>query len=114
MAALADYRVDWTALARLLVGVVLILAMVLGPGIYGQMTSGDRVAPGLEAVNGAVNVRVTMSFRPQAFQQTELTKYGVFGGRRGDGIVLFNVSQQNLRKIKNLYWVDAIVPFVRS
>lgn len=113
MPILADYRMDWSALARFAVGVLLILAMVAGPGLYGRLTSGDRVAPGLEAVNGAVNVRVTMSFRPQAFQQSELTQYGVFGGRRGNGIVLFNVSQQNLTRIKNLYWVDAIEPFVR-
>jgi hypothetical protein len=111
--ALVRPRVDWPALARLLAGAAVIAAMVWGPALYGFVTTGGRVAGGLQSAGGPVNVRVGMSFRPQTFQRQELTKYGVFGGIRGRDVVLFNVSQDNLRRLGRLYWVDSVRPFRR-
>jgi hypothetical protein len=97
-------------LARFAAGVVLIAAMVAGPGVYGWATSGSRVAAGLRDGSERVNIRVLTSFKPQSFHQQQLSRYGVFGGIRGNAIVLFNVSQANLGALANVYWVDAILP----
>lgn len=113
-ATLAGMRIDRGALARLLIGVLLIAAMVAGPSLYGRLTAGGRVDPALERAAGPVNVTVRMSFQPESYQQSTLSQYGVFGGIHGHSVVLFNVSAQALAQMKRLYWVDAIVPFRRT
>lgn len=95
---------------RLAAGVAIIAAMVWGPGLYGIVTAGDRLAPELQAAEGPVNVRVSLSFRPGTFQRQELSDYGVFGGIRGNSVVLFNVSPAGLHRLDDLYWVDGIEP----
>jgi hypothetical protein len=103
----------WPSLARFLAGVAIIAAMVWGPALYGKLTSGSRLAPGLESAGGPVNVRVELSFRPQSFHREQLAEYGIFGGIRGNSVVLFNVSPAGLGHLDDLYWVDAIAPFRR-
>ena len=101
------------SLARLGAGVAIIATMIWGPAVYGQLTSGARLASSLESADGPVNVRVELSFRPQTFHREELAKHGIFGGRRGNSVVLFNVGPEALRDLDDLYWVDAIEPFRR-
>jgi hypothetical protein len=100
-------------LGRFAAGVAIIAAMVWGPGLYGMLTAGGRIAPELKSADGPVNVRVGLSFRPGTFQRQALSKYGIFGGIRGNSVVLFNVSPAGLHRLDDLYWVDGIVPFRR-
>jgi hypothetical protein len=100
-------------LGRFAAGVAIIAAMVWGPGLYGMLTAGGRIAPELKSADGPVNVRVTLSFRPGTFQRQELSKHGIFGGIRGNGVVLFNVTPAGLHRLDDLYWVDGIAPFRR-
>lgn len=95
---------------RFLVGVVVICALVFGPGLYGRVTAGTRVAPALENTNGPVNVTVVLPFKPQSFHQQQLSDYGVLAGMDGDRINVMNVSQDGLHDIAALYWVKRIVP----
>jgi hypothetical protein len=104
----------WPSAIRFACGVAIIAAMVWGPGAYGWLTSGERLAPGLANADGPVNVMVRMSFRPQTFHRQALADYGIFGGIRGSSVVLFNVSPARLHRLDDLYWVDAIVPFKRE
>jgi hypothetical protein len=96
---------------RFVAGVAIIAAMVWGPSLYGMLTAGGRVAPELESADGPVNVRVELSFRPGTFQRQQLSEFGVFGGIRGNSVVLFNVSPTGLGRLDDLYWVDGIEPF---
>jgi hypothetical protein len=97
-------------IGRFAAGVTIIAAMVWGPGVYGTLTAGNRIAPALKSADGPVNVRVTLSFRPGTFQRQVLSEYGIFGGIRGNSVVLFNVSPAGLRHLDDLYWVDGIEP----
>jgi hypothetical protein len=101
----------WSTIARFVAGLAIIAAFVWGPSLYGKLTSDARLAAGLEASGaGPVNVRIEMSFRPKTFQREQLSKYGVFGGIRGNSVVLFNLSRHNLGRVADLYWVDGIKP----
>ena len=98
-------------LVRLAAGVAIIAAMVWGPGLYGMVTASGRLSPELKGADGPSNVRVTLSFRPGTFQRQALSDYGIFGGIRGNSMVLFNVSPAGLHRLDDLYWVDGIEPF---
>jgi hypothetical protein len=102
------------ALVRLFVGVVLIVGIVAGPGLYGRATATDRLAPSLQHVNGSANVRVLLAFQPQAFHESQLSSYGVFAGRRGNAVLLLNVPANRLRDLASIYWVAMIEPLKPS
>jgi hypothetical protein len=102
------------ALVRLLIGVVLIVGIVTGPGLYGRLTASDRLAPSLQEVNGPANVRVLLAFLPQAFHESQLSPYGVFAGRHGNAVFLFNVPANRLRDLASIYWVEKVEPLKLS
>lgn len=95
-------------LIRLVAGVVLIAAIVAGPGLYGQATAGSRLDPSLQHAHGSVNVRVLLGFQPQSFNQSQLTAYGVFAGRNGNTVLLLHVPATRLHDLASIYWVDKI------
>lgn len=98
-------------LVRLVLGVVLIVGIVAGPGIYGRAIAGGRLSPSLQDVRGSANVRVELDFTPQAFNQEQLTSYGVFAGRRGNSVILMHVPADRLQDLANVYWVAKVEPF---
>lgn len=102
------------ALVRLLIGVVLIVGIVTGPGLYGRATATDRLAPSLQHVNGRANVRVLLGFPPQAFHESQLSPYGVFAGRHGNTVLLFNVPANRLYDLASIYWVAKVEPLKPS
>lgn len=95
-------------LIRLLIGIILIAGIVAGPGLYGQATSGGRLAADLHNAKGEVNVRVVMNFQPQEFHQSQLGAYGVFAGRSGNSVQLLNVPAQKLQSLASIYWVSKV------
>jgi len=97
-------------LFRLAIGVVLIVGIVAGPGLYGRAMAGGRLAPSLQHVKGTANVRVVLDFQPQAFNQEQLTSYGVFAGRRGNAVLLLHVPANRLHDLANVYWVTKVEP----
>jgi hypothetical protein len=98
------------ALVRLIVGVVLIAGIVTGPGLYGRATAAGRLAPSLQHVTGYANVRVLLDFQPQAFHESQLTSYGVFGGAHGNTVFLLDVPANRLGDLASIYWVTKIEP----
>ncbi|MBO0826238.1 MAG: hypothetical protein J2P24_00510 [Streptosporangiales bacterium] len=98
-------------LVRFLIGVVVILGLVFGPGLYGSATAGARLSPALENSPGPVNVTVILPFKPQLFHQQQLEAYGVFAGTNGNRVNVLNVSQDGLHAMAAKYWVKQIVPF---
>lgn len=102
------------ALVRLLIGVVLIVGIVTGPGLYGRATATDRLAPSLQHVNGRANVRVLLGFPPQVFHESQLSPYGVFAGRHGNTVLLFNVPANRLYDLASIYWVAKVEPLKPS
>jgi hypothetical protein len=101
-------------LLRLFVGVALIVGIVAGPGLYGQATANERLAPALQHVHDSVNVRVSLGFQPQAFHQSQLTAYGVFAGRNGNTVMLLHVPVHRLHDLASIYWVSKIEPLKPS
>lgn len=98
------------AFARILVGALLIVAIVVGPALYGKATSGQRLAPALAGVDHTVSVKVQMPFKPLAFNQSLLSERGVFGGIRDTTVILLNVTPDNLSWLASQYWIERIVP----
>jgi hypothetical protein len=104
-------RLKGSHISRFLIGVLLIVLVFVGPSLYGWATSSGRLAPELARTSGTVNVKITLPFAPGEFQQQELSKYGTFGGVQGErSIRLFNVSHQDLMRLKRIYWIEQISP----
>jgi len=98
-------------LIQLASGVLLLVLIAWGPGLYGRLTAGERLDPSLSQAAGPVNVEVTMSFTPQGFHLQTLQQQGVFAGRIGEHTVrLFNVSPASLRTLSGMYWISSIRP----
>lgn len=99
-----------SVLQRLSIGAILMAALILGPGVYGQATSGSRLDPSLRSSTGIVNVRVTLNVAPEQFHQQRLTTFGVFAGRDANTIKLLRVPASSLDDLASLYWVKSIEP----
>ena len=98
-------------LIQLVSGVLLLLLIAEGPGLYGRLTAGERLDPSLAHTAGPVNVEVAMGFTPQGFHLQALQQQGVFAGRIGEHTVrLFNVSPASLRTLSGMYWISSIRP----
>jgi len=104
-------RASRRPLLQMMSGVLLLLAIAWGPGLYGRLTAGERLDPNLAHTAGPVNVEVTMGFTPQGFHLQALQQQGVFAGRIGEHTVrLFNVSPASLRTLSGMYWISSIRP----
>lgn len=102
------------SLAQLACGVLLLIAIIAGPDLYGRVTGGDRLDPRLAGTRGVAHVEVTMGFAPQGFHLRTLQRLGVFGGKVGErGVRLFNVRPAGLDRLRRLYWVESIRPIAR-
>jgi hypothetical protein len=97
-------------IARVLSGIVIILALYFGPTAYGSVTSGARVDACLAGSSGPSDVVVRLGFVPGPSQLEELQRYGRYGGSDGglETVVLLGVPPANLRLLGNLYWIDRL------
>lgn len=77
----------------------------------------DKIAPEINREASQVDVVVDLPFDPSQFHREQLEDLGVFAGRdRSDlsdqsKLRFRAVSQDNLEKMANLFWVEAILPF---
>jgi hypothetical protein len=97
---------------KLAAGVVLIVVVLWGQGLYGWATAGGRLDPLLRGATGPSNVVVVLGFTPDRFHSERIRDYGAFAGRDGslDRMRLRNVSPDNLRRLANIPWVARIEP----
>jgi hypothetical protein len=96
------------------VGLLLILMMIWGPGVYGMLTTPGRLHESLAGVQRPVDVRVDLDFKPQAFHTRTLQRHGVFGGKVSERSVrLFQVTPDSLTALARLYWIVSITPIQR-
>ncbi len=96
-----------------LLGVGLVVAIVLAGPVYGRVTSGGKIDPAVEPGAGTVDVVVQLSFTPESYHRKALARLGVYGGRAGHdphAVRLLAVSQSDLDRLANLYWVDSVFP----
>jgi hypothetical protein len=96
-----------------IVGLVLLAIILLTAPIYGRLTSGGKISPEVDRSAAKVNVTVDLPFEPEAYHRETLSDLGVFGGRDREDLTLVRlraVSQSDLEKIANIFWVDEIFP----
>lgn len=95
------------------VGIVLLSIVLLAAPVYGRLTSGGKISDQIDRNAPQVNVSVDLPFEPENYHRETLADLGVFAGRdRTDPtkLRLRAVTQENLEKIANLFWVEEIVP----
>lgn len=95
------------------VGLILLAIMLLAAPAYGRLTSGGKISPEIDRTAAQVNVTVDLPFEPENYHRETLSDLGVFGGRDREDLTLVRlraVSQSDLEKIANLFWVDEIIP----
>lgn len=96
-----------------LVGIALLAAVLLAAPVYGRLTSGGKISDDIDRSATQVDVSVDLPFEPENYHRDTLSDLGVFAGRdRTDPtkIRLRAVTQDDLERIANLFWVEAIVP----
>jgi hypothetical protein len=99
-------------LARLVVGVVLIAAIVGGDDLYGLVTGPSKISGELSGAD-RVNVVVHLPFEPERYHIEVLSEHGSFAGRGGADrqVRLIRVTPGDLTAISRLPWVSSIEPF---
>lgn len=101
---------------RPLIGVMLLVALLAAAPVYGRLTSTGKISPDISRDATVVEVIVDLPVDLLNFHREELSELGVFSGRDrnnlGDRsrVRLQNVTQDNLEKMANLYWVESIEP----
>jgi hypothetical protein len=97
-------------IARIVSGLVIVLAMYLGPLAYGAATSNGRLDQCLDGQADASDIIVRLGFVPGPTQLEELQRYGRYGGSKGglETVVLLDVPPGNLGLLSNLYWIDRL------
>jgi hypothetical protein len=96
-----------------IVGLVLLAVILLTAPIYGRLTSDGKISPEVDRNATKVEVTVDLPFEPENYHRETLSELGVFGGRDREDLTLVrlrSVSQSDLEKIANLFWVDEIYP----
>lgn len=99
-------------LSPLIGGVILFAILAAGP-LYGRITSGGKIDPGIDRSATTVDVTVDLPFEPESYHRETLSELGVFAGRdRSDPtkLRLRAVTQGDLNRIANLFWVEKIDP----
>ena len=95
------------------IGIILLSALLLAAPMYGRFTSDGKISADIDRSAAEVNVSVDLPFEPENYHRDTLSELGVFAGRdRSDPtkLRLRAVSQDNLEKIANLFWVEGIAP----
>lgn len=93
------------------IGIALLLIILFAAPIYGRLTSGGKIDPGIDRSASQVDVTVDLPFAPEAYHRDTLSDLGVFAGRDREDetkLRLRAVTQSDLDRIANLYWVEAI------
>jgi len=96
-----------------IVGIILLAALLLAAPLYGRFTSAGKIGEGVDRTATQVDVTVDLPFEPENYHRDTLSDLGVFAGRdRTDPtkLRLRAVSQDDLKKIANLFWVEGIAP----
>jgi hypothetical protein len=98
--------------AKIALGVGLILLTLYGQQLYGMATSAWRLDPALRNATGPRNVIVVLDFQPERFHSERIQQYGAFAGRDGslNRIRLRNVRPARLRELAAIRWVARIEP----
>ncbi len=100
----------WT---KPIVGLVLLAIMLLTAPIYGRLTSGGKISPEIDRNAAQLEITVDLPFEPENYHRETLSDLGVFGGRDREDLTLVRlrgVTQDDLEKIAQLFWVDEIFP----
>lgn len=103
----------WWGKPVLGLGIVMVIALA-GP-IYGRSVAGGKIDRAINRQAVTVDVVVELSFTPESYHRRTLADLGVYSGRVDDDrklIRLLAVSQADLERLANLYWVDSIAPLV--
>ncbi|MGI9605697.1 MAG: hypothetical protein ACR2P0_06115 [Acidimicrobiales bacterium] len=96
-----------------LIGIIVLTAVLLAAPVYGRLTSGGKISPDIDRTAEVVDISVDLPFEPESYHRETLSDLGVFAGRdRTDPtkLRLRAVTQGNLNKIANFFWVEEIVP----
>lgn len=96
-------------LARLALGVLIVLGTLYGQEAFGFLTRESRIDPAVPR-EGLVNVVAVVGFEPERFHNERLALYGMFSGRDGalNRIRLRQVSQDALEGLASLAWVERV------
>lgn len=96
-----------------LIGCLLLIAILVAAPIYGRVTSDGKIDAGIDRDAAQVDVTVDLPFEPESYHRETLSDLGVFAGRDSDDptkLRLRAVTQEELDKIANLFWVEGIAP----
>jgi len=96
-----------------LIGIILLTALLLAAPVYGRLTSGGKISDQIDRSAPQVDISVDLPFEPESYHRETLSDLGVFAGRDREDptkMRLRAVTQDNLEKIANLFWVEEIVP----
>lgn len=101
---------------RPVIGIVLLAVILTAAPIYGRVTAGGKIDPGVSRTAPTVNVIVDLTTDVGNFHQNTLADFGVFGGRDRNSLSdrsrvrLQNVTQDRLDALTRIYWVEKIEP----
>lgn len=95
-------------------GIILLAIILLAGPVIGRVTAGDKIDPAVDRTAAQVDVEVIVPFQLSEYHRETLSDLGVYSGRLRDltlnGARLRAVSQDDLDRIANLFWVDSIRP----
>lgn len=95
------------------IGLVALAAILLASPVYGRLTSGGKISDEIDRSATQLDVTVDLPFPPENYHRETLGDLGVFAGRDLEDetkLRLRAVTQSDLDKIANLYWVEGIEP----
>jgi len=94
-----------------LIGCILLIAILVAAPLYGRLTRDGKIDAGIDRNAPQVDITVDLPFDPEAYHRETLSDLGVFAGRDSDDTTklrLRAVTQEDLDKIANLFWVEGI------
>ena len=92
---------------RLLLGA---LACYLVWQIWLTLAAPAKIAPGVAAQAGKVNVLVTLPFPPERFHVLVFRRYGRVSGTQDNSVEVRGVKPADLSALARYYWVRRVEP----
>jgi hypothetical protein len=96
------------------IGVFVLAFLLLAGPIWGRMNAGGKIDPEVDRTATAVDIEVIVPFELETYHREALSELGVYSGRLRDltqnGARLRAVSQDNVDRIANFFWVESIRP----